>query len=194
MEVSSMKESIINMFPYTFYPFCLSPCKSEKQSRMIAHDLHFKITGIVDVDGNKDNITLKWQGNSLNASFISSVVSLRGSAYLLDVLYKQSDLLGLNRFSQQLFHHPKHWWDAIGVTVLKQEGILIITSFFTRHLPLPGTLPVRSWGKRHEENARPNSNDHTIPQWITSATWPGAARASGPGRWLWSYAASGCKQ
>ena len=70
-----------------------------------------------------------------------------------------------------------------------REAFLIITSFFTGRLCHALKLCLSTL----EENAKSNRFDHTIPQRITSATLPRAGRAGGPGRWHWSYAASGCK-
>lgn len=92
------------------------------------------------------------------------MLSFHNFFFFSDALYKQSELGGLNRASQQPYHHPeKHWWDVIAVTVLKQGGLPHNHIIFHKtRLPLPGTLPWRRL-KRHEENARSNSSDHTIP-------------------------------
>lgn len=108
---------------------------------MIARDMHFQTNWgcKVDVDSYKEDILLPW----LTATFFKCFLFI--TFFFSDGLYKQSELGGLNRASQQSYLHPeKHWWDVIAVTVLKQGGLPHNHIIFHKtRLPLPGTLPCR---------------------------------------------------
>lgn len=108
------------------------------------------------------------------------MLSFHNFFFFSDVLYKQSELGGLNRASQQPYHHPeKPWWDVIAVTVLKQGGLPHNHIIFHKTcLPLPGTLPWRRLRGRDMRKMPDQTAPITrFPRWITSAARPRSSQS-----------------